>query len=278
MPLESMKLTIKKQFEDDLTAGSDRQDEVVFTLKRRSGHQGQASDKAFVEYPVPQANGTSSTIVLNKANDWTYSVYVSPGLEDHDGKILEAGYDFRITEADLDYHYDLIDEIINPMVVNGQDVFYGDGELLNGETVDFYADNSLTAVNRVKSGIDVKKVVVDPDGKVVTGDDTEFSIVGYILDKDGHPFTFNPAWDDRTDKSTANGASETWVAHQNDTGAYHKYDASGKQIIYKGHFASTDAISFTLKNGEYIRFINVPEGCTFEFYESSVPADYEENC
>ena len=69
---------------------------------------------------------------------------------------------------------------------------------------------------------------------MVTGDDTEFTIVGYILDKDGHPFTFNPAWDDRTDKSTANGASETWVAHQNDTGAYHKYDASGKQIIYKG--------------------------------------------
>ena len=81
----------------------------------------------------------------------------------------------------------------------------------------------------------------------IKDDTTEFTIKGYILDAEGNPYTFDPAWDDRTDKSTADGASAIWQQHQNDTGAYHMYDANGNRIGYKLHQASTGAIELKLK-------------------------------
>ena len=264
MNLESMKLTIKKEFEDDLTAGEDRETSVTLRLLRRNAHTEGAQ---FEPYPVPQQGGTvSADIVLNEANNWSYEVYIAPGFE-VDGEVLEHGYEFTLVEPNIDYHYSLIEEVINPMVVNGVDTFYGDGFLIDDQQqVAEYKDESLSAVNRVKSGIDIKKVLLDPYGQEILPD-VEFTIKGQLLGPDGNPFTFDPAWDDRTDQSTGDGASATWQAHQNDTGAYHKYDKNGTRTIYKGHFDSTENIEFTLKPGEYIRFVNVPEGCTFEFYE-----------
>ena len=225
-------------------------------MKRRTGHQATASDDAFVDYPVVQSDGTlSADIVLNDTNNWTYSVYVAPGLE-VDGEVLEDGYDFTVTEPGIDYHYGLIEEIINPMVVNGQDKYYGDGYLIDDEsTVQEYIDQSITAVNRVKSGIDISKHVYDTDGTTEIYPDTEFTITGKLLGPDGQPYT----WQDGDD--------------ENASGAYHKYDKDGNRIVYKGHFADSSNISFTLKAGERIRFINVPDGCTFEFTESTTGMD-----
>ena len=277
MALESMKLTIKKVFEDDLTAGEDRPNRVVLVLNRRTGHQDEPSEEAFAPYPVPQQGGVmSSEIVLNASNNWTYEVYVAPGLrEGEDGEVHEAGYDFKVTEPDINYHYGLIEEIINPMVIGTDsegkpiDRYYGDGHLIDDDAVvQEYMDKSVTAVNRVESGIDVRKVVYDVDGKTEIFPDTEFTITGKLLDKDGQPFTFDQSWDQRADKSSTTWEPASAQEHQNDSGAYHKYDKDGNRIIYKGHFDSTDNISFTLKAGEYVRFINVPEGCTFEYTES----------
>ena len=251
MPLESMKLTIKKDFEDDLTAAEDRQSEVTLVLKRRTGHQGETSDEAFVNYPVPQGGTMSPNIVLNKGNNWTYEIYVAPGLQ-AEGEVLEHGYDYSIIEPDIDYHYDLIKEIVNPMVVDGEDKYYGDGYLIDDDDIlHNYIDKSLSAINRVRSGIDIKKQVFDTDGTTEIFPETEFIITGKLLGPDGQPYT----WEE--------GDSE------NASGAYHKYDKEGNRIIYKGHFADSSNISFTLKAGEYIRFINVPQGCTFEFTEST---------
>ena len=244
--LESMKLTIKKEFEDDLTAGEDRETEVVLQLLRRAAHQ--TPEAGFEPYAVPQGGTTSANIVLNDENNWTFEIYVAPGVMAN-GEVLEHGYDFSIQEPGIDYHYSLIEEIINPMVVDGVDTFLGDGWLIDDQTlVAEYKDNSLTAVNRVKSGIDITKVLLDPYGQEITPE-VEFTIKGQLLDADGNPFT----WQEGDDV--------------NHSGAYHKYDKDGNRIVYKGHFADTSNIEFTLKPGERIRFINVPEGCTFEFYE-----------
>lgn len=78
LSLTSMKLTIKKEFEDDLTAAEDRKPEVTLVMKRRSGHQATASDEAFVDYLVPQNGTTSANIVLNEGNNWKYELYVAP--------------------------------------------------------------------------------------------------------------------------------------------------------------------------------------------------------
>ncbi len=246
MELDSMKLKIHKDFEDDLTGAYDRESRVTLKLLRRNANQTPAEE--FEPYKVP-VNGTlTDEIVLDESNDWTYEFYVAPGVIT-DGEVLEHGYDFTLAEPGIDYHYELIEEIINPMVHDGQLKFEGDGYLIDDdETYDVYVDESLTAVNRVKAGIDVKKTVVDDKGKEIFPE-KEFTFRGKILDADGNPFTWQEG--DSVDK----------------TGAYHKYDKDGNRIVYKGHFPTTGNMEFTLKAGEYIRFVNVPHGCTFEFDE-----------
>lgn len=256
MALQSMELSVRKEFEDELTDAEDRDTEVVLVLKRRNAHQNPEAE--FGDYAVPQGGVVSPYIVLNEGNNWTYRLYVAPGFE-VDGEVLEHGYDFTLTEPGIDYHYDLVEEIINPMVVNGEETYYGDGRFLGDDAaVEEYTDRCLTAVNRVKSGIDIKKELVDENGDPIPSD-REFKITGKLLD--------------------ANGASYRWQEgdDENASGAYHKYDAYGNRIIYKGHFADSGNIEFTLKPGESVRFINVPQGCTFEFDEelSSIPAGYE---
>ena len=240
MGLESEKLTIKKIFEDDLTSGEDRETEVVLVLQRRVTDTGE-----YAPYPVPQGTTTSANIVLNEGNNWQYEFYVAPGLK-VDGEVLEKGYQFSVTEPNIDYHYDLLKEDINPMVVDGHIQWIGDTD----------GNTSLTATNRVKSGIDIKKVLLDENGAEIKNDQ-EFTIKGKLLDSNGNPFTWQEG--DSVDNS----------------GAYHKYDKDGNRIVYKGHFADSSNIEFTLKPGESIRFINVPEGCTFEFDEGTMADGYE---
>ena len=277
MPLTSMRLTIKKTFEDDLTGASDREEEVTLVLLRRNAHA--ESEEEFVVYPVPQAGGTTSEkIVLNDGNNWSYSLYVSPGFEAN-GEVLEHGYDFTIredAEDEYDYHYSLIEEIINPMVVNGEEKFYGDGYLIEDqEVIQGYVDRSLTAVNRVKSGIDIRKILVDDDGAYIDSDE-EFTITGKLLDSEGNPYTWTEGED--VDKS---GAYHKFVPDPEGTFNFDDfgYGTKYRREVYKGHFASSDEIEFKLKPGEFVRFINVPENSSFEFTESvaseDMPSGYE---
>ena len=259
MALSSMKLRIKKVFNDTLTAAEDRETEVTLKLQRRVS--GSGAD--FVDYNVPGT--TSPNIVLNAENNWECEFYVAPGLK-VDDKVLEHGYDFTITEPDIDYHYELNGEIINPMIVDNEQVFVGDGFIdQNGDgnvdptVVNRVLDSALTAENAVKGGIDIKKIVVDAAGKEITPASETFTIEGYILGADGQPYTWNEGDD------------------VNATGAYHMYDKDGNRIVYKGHFASTANITLTLKAGEYVRFINVPKGSTFEFHEvtTGMPVNFQ---
>jgi LPXTG-motif cell wall-anchored protein len=134
------------------------------------------------------------------------------------------------------------------MVIDGEGTYVGDTN----------HDKSLTAINRVKSGINVWKHVYAQDGTTEIYPNTEFTITGHLLDKNGNPFT----WSEGDDV--------------NKTGAYHIYGRDGKARVEKAHFDSTGAIELKLKAGEYARFINVPQGCTFSFTEnlSSTDNDY----
>lgn len=239
LDLPSMELSIKKLFEDDLTGAEDRETEVTLTLLRRAA----GTEDEFEPYPVAQSGGVvSANIVLNDDNDWTYKLFVAPGVAvgetQETAEILEAGYEYRLAEPGIDYHYELVDEKVNPMEFNGATVFWGDGN----------SDRALTGTNQVKGGIDIRKIVTDANGNEIQTDE-EFTIKGWILDPDGQPYT----WTDGD--------------NVNNSGAYHKYDQQGNRVIYKGHFPSTADITLTLKVGEYYRFINVPTGSTYCFYE-----------
>ena len=299
LKLDTMKLKFEKIFTDTLTEAEDRDTFVVLNVKYREiGNNGEpgewknynafqdftytvytkeeaqaAGDETLagtikeVNYKV-DANGNpiyNNRIILYSKNDWKTECFISPGLETVHGSetiVYNPGYEFMLEEPDIDYHYELNSEIVKPMLVNL------DKKYLNSDGSE--GNEFLTAENIVKGGIDVKKVLTDQDGNEITDDDTVFIIKGKIVDKEGNPYTFNNAeWDTRTDKSTGEGAPEIWKQHQNDTGAYHSYDANGNQTGYKLHFDSTDNIVLELKAGERVRFINVPKESKFEFYEDT---------
>lgn len=274
--LQTMELKIEKLWKDDFGDGEDRAEEVHLLLEARP----KGSDEPWTPYALPYIDPTgnqavSSDIWLSDANEWTASGYISPGLIDGFGNIRDPGYEFRLSEPGIDYHYELNYEIINPVLhghhtdVSGTDPdLESHGVYITKEYLDpeGNVEDALTAVNVVKGGINIGKIVYDHTGQHEIFPDETFTIRGKILDPDGNPYTFNMDWDDREDKSSKNGGPD-WVLHQNDPLVYHTYDKDGNRTGYKLHFASTDNIELHLKAGETVRFPVIPADCTFELYE-----------
>ncbi len=274
--LQTMELKIEKLWKDDFGDGEDRAEEVHLILEYRK----KGTDDPWEEYALPYIDPTgnqavSSDIWLSDANNWTASGFISPGLIDGFGNVRDSGYEFRLSEPDIDYHYELNYEIINPVLhghhtdMPGTDpTLVPHGVYITKEYLDpeGNVEDALTAVNVVKGGINIGKIAYDLTGEHEIYPQKSFIIRGKILDPDGNPYTFNMDWDDREDKNSKNGGPE-WVQHQNDPLVYHTYDKNGIRTGYKLHFASTDNIELHLKAGETVRFPVIPAGCTFELYE-----------
>ena len=277
-----MPMTVEKVFRDsfgDETGdgiGADRPEEVHLTLERRPLGSDDEWEICWVTYENPEHEiVTDKDIWLSQGNEWKAQFWVSPGLWDADGIHRNAGYEYRLTEEETEYHYELISEYLNPYLQGHNEPVEGNDPALAGEEVyvvrhyngDTDGSESLTAANVVKGGINLVKHVntnganMDPD--------TEFTIRGWILDPDGNPYLFDQANDDRTDKSKKGDPETTplFYIHQNDPLPYHFYDANGRRTVYKGHFDSTQYIEFKIKDGEQIRFPIIPTDCTYLFWE-----------
>ncbi len=294
--MQTMDLQVSKLFSDsfgDETGdgiGADRPQEVTLYLETRPVGGGDNDWEPVNLFEQP--DGTlSNKIVLNQTVGWKSKVfYVAPGLVDKDGITREVGHEFRVLEPVLDYHYELAGEVINPLLQG-----YGDTtshpnlnydqplrvvkdvyvvKQYNGDVDDSL---DLSAINEVKGGININKLVVNASGTPIDCDET-FTFRGWILDPDGNPYIFDPANDDRTDKSKKTDPNAPlFAAHQNDPIPYHFYDQNGNRTIYKGHFADTSDITFTLKAGEQLRFPIIPIGSTYQFYEvdgNGMPTGY----
>lgn len=293
--METMELEIKKTFEDSFGdetgdgVGADRPSQVVLYLETRPVGGG---ENDWVPVNVfDQGDGTfSNRIVLNETNKWKSGpFYVAPGLVDAGNVAREVGHEFRVREEDLDYHYELDPEVINPLMRGYADLsdpnLNYDAALRTQRHVyivkvlggDEDSGEDLTALNIIKGGLDISKVVVDPSGAMLYPDET-FTIKGWIKDPDGNPYLFDPANDDRTDRSKkATDATPLFNAHQNDPIPYHFYDRNGTRTVYKGHFADTSDITIQVKAGETLMFPLIPIGSTFEFWEvdgNGMPTGY----
>jgi len=250
LQMKTMHLNVEKIFLDSLTDGADRPDEIRLMLQRRPfDHSSDWED--------------IHEFILNGSNSYSDSIEISPGLAtEHDGERIyyNQGYEYRVLEEFVEYHYEFRSEIVRPVLVNfSSEELQGDND----------GNNYLTGTNTLKGGINISKYVVDETGKKLEYGDFEYVIKGYILGPDGEPFTFDNSLDTRTDKSTSAGASAAWLEHCNDNGAYHIYDENGYRIGYKMHFDSTAQIELHLKADMLVRFINLPAGCTYYFYEDN---------
>ena len=289
----TMPMRIQKQFddafgdEDDDGIGEDRPTSVVLELWRRALDDPNAVLEAVSIFPDGNG-GYTNRITLSEANGWkTDEFYVSPGLVDKFKTTREAGYEYIVKEPDVDYHYELNAEELNPLMEGYGNTDAGlDYDEALKKRRDVYIvknyngtmdDNTdLTAINVVKGGINLKKFVVDASGNQISPDE-EFTIKGWILDPDGNPYTFDMSLDDRTDRSKkATEDTPLFYEHQNDPIPYHFYNASGQRIVYKGHVPDTSDMTFTIKAGEELRFPIIPIGSTYCFWEeeSGMPINY----
>ena len=282
--VETMPMSLEKVFEDSFGdedndgIGTDRPSEVHLTLECRP--MGSTSEDDWAPFAITYENPAgvtvhTSDIWLSDANDWKVNFFVSPGLRDKDESHLNEGHEYRLTEENTEYHYELFSENLNPYLqghasyVNGVDPLLAQQEVYVTPTYggDTDGSKSLTALNMVKGGLNLVKHVngagagLDPNA--------EFTIRGWIRDPNGNPYLFDQANDEREDKSQKASATGTplFYIHQNDPLPYHFYNANGDRVIYKGHFDSTDNIEFTIKDGEQIRFPIIPTGCTYQFWE-----------
>ncbi len=300
--LETMLMTIDKEWLDNLNNAEDRMDEVTLYLQRRLYDPANGPDDNWDDFEVFHRNAdgtweTSSRFLFNETNEWSISFYITPGLVDSSSDPLDPGYEYRVLEPVIDYHYLLDGEVVRPMFYGNEDndsavqmAADEDGKVNDNLTqkdvyiVENYlgdsdGSHSLSAVNKLKGSLDVKKIFLDT-GTNPPDDDVEFTIKGYLLDPNGNPFLFDTSLDTRTDKSkgdAAHGATPEWIAHSNDTGAFHVYNAQGQRIGYKMHVASTGDITLHLKAGEYVRFVNIPKDCTYAFWEpgDELPQGYQ---
>ncbi|MBR5411147.1 MAG: VWA domain-containing protein [Clostridia bacterium] len=280
--VQTMPMVVEKIFRDSFGdetgdgVGADRPNEVHLTLERRLVGSDGPWETCTVTYQNPQqVTVTSDDIWLSEGNHWKAEFWVSPGLWDAEGVHRNIGYEYRLTEEETEYHYELISEELNPYLQGFHEPTDGMDPALAGEEVyvvkhyngDTDGSESLTAANTVKGGINLfKHVTGEGSGADL---DAEFTIRGWILDPDGNPYLFDQANDERTDKSQKANETATplFYEHQNDPLPYHFYDSTGRRVIYKGHFDSTGQIEFKIKDGEQIRFPIIPTGCTYLFWE-----------
>lgn len=280
--VQTMPMVVEKIFRDSFGdetgdgVGADRPEEVHLTLERRLFGSTGDWEVCTVTYENPNhVTVTDTDIWLSQGNEWRAQFWVSPGLWDAQGIHRNAGYEYRLTEEETEYHYELISEYLNPYLQGYSEPVEGMDTALSGEEVyvvrnyngDTDGSESLTAANVVKGGINLVKHVIAPGANV--DPDTEFTIRGRILDPNGNPYLFDPANDDRTDKSKKANPDTTplFYIHQNDPLPYHFYNKDGVRVIYKGHFNSTGDIEFKIKDGEQIRFPIIPSDCTYVFWE-----------
>lgn len=158
--------------------------------------------------------------------------------------ILEEGHDCYFKEESEDYHFELEKKVYHPMVVDGEQMtvtYKSDGTIESIESL-----QELRAVNNLKGGINLCKLVVDDNGDVVDSDDeeTEFRILGSIVkDGMGTSLEYRIYGEEYTDEKGNPGRTE-------------------KQMI-----ADSANIALDFHAGDYIRFINVPTGYTYSFHE-----------
>ena len=188
-------------------------------------------------------------------------IFISVGqmrTEDGELKILEAGHDYQIVESqdyEGDWRWELTSEVYHPMVINGVTTILiqddsGTYEIggKKYKAVDSTGEeNSLQAWNDRRSWLQLEKKVTGTGAP----EDAEFDFTATIVDKNGDAIWYSAYGPDGIIKDTewTNGTPE-----EGNTGYF--YAPSGSEI------------TFTIKAGWTIRFLNLPSGTTYTIVEN----------
>ena len=210
------------------------------------------------------ADGTPYTIVLSDANEWHDEVAIAPGIIDGEGKTLDEGHFYTLKEIDLeaDYYYEFSSEVIHPMIVNNVMTLVGDDN----------KNSVLTAVNHLRGGINIQKIVKASDEVTTIYPDQAFTLKASLKDKNGNPYLFENYLDEETGKVDGD-TYPIWYVLFDGTDP-DMQPSSGAQY---GMLQDGDTIE--IKPTQILRFINVPIGTQYSFTEpeATIPEGYELN-
>ncbi len=186
---------------------------------------------------VSEASAAESGLTVKDENDVPY--YSTTTLNGTLYYILEPGRDYYFEEDAFDDSFELAEHSFHPMVVDGvkMDVTFSEDGQTVMEAVPF--EDTISVVNNLRGGISLQKMIVDEQGRLVDVDTESVFYIHCSITKKGQPL--NPL-------------------------EYRYYYDDGTR---SQKFQVPDSSDFTipLKTHETLRFVNIPTGCDYVFYE-----------
>ncbi|MEE1378536.1 MAG: SpaA isopeptide-forming pilin-related protein [Oribacterium sp.] len=228
MPLVSTKMTVQKIWQDNSDSATNRPKSIVLNVIK--------DGKTEPSYKTIELTGP------NDSDIWTGTIYIAPGLK-VGNEILEEGHVYTLTEsAENADRYEFETETVHPMLVNSNvDITFG------GTT----EDSIITATNKRRGDIEIRKNVVDLSGKDISAD----NIVKDI------PFTFT-----LQTLTLPNGQTNVSAQRYNIS-----YDAAGAETETPDGkpFTVAQGRTFSITTSQKVKLLNVPIGTTYEIVETA---------
>ena len=203
---------------------------------------------------------------------------------------LETGHDYTITEDYISGNFEPVNETYHPM-------FFGDKLMnvkLDGNNIVSMEEMDpelLTVKNWLRGGINVTKTVKDPEGNVVTTDDSEFEVTITVNAPTTDAANY-PTWYKDTDTATKQPIKVVWYdTYANADDLAHgriMYGVNGKpaegestgednyrnNLNYMEFVNGVATKTLTLKAGQTIRVTNLLRNSTYSVTEV-VPVGYD---
>jgi pilin isopeptide linkage protein len=216
--------------------------------------------------------------LLGPDPNWTKEIHISCGIM-KDGEVMPGaeGHDFTFAELpSVQYRWEIEAPTVHPMIIDGVthmlvkvDEAHPIGDktpiMIGGSQ--YYIDESvtsLTAINHRRSNLNLAKVVTAEDGATAPADATFPFTMTVVNSKKGNGSADDINSDYYVWFSIMNGSDfveRTTSATSRpdpDTGTPYYYAESGT------------AITVELKDGDSLRFTNLPSGSTYTFTEQNV--------
>ena len=226
IPLVSTEMTIQKVWADSIDRANRPNSIELHVIKDKD-----------TEHPY-------KTIKLTKPADdsdtWTGTIHIAPGLEVN-GKTLERGHTYTLVESTENAdRYEFETETVHPMLVNSSvTITYGG----NGDSI-------ITATNKRRGDIEIRKNVVDLSGEDISTD----NIVKHI------PFEFT-----LQKLALPNGQKD--VSAQLYNISYDK--ATGVKVeTLENQFTVAEGDKFSITTSQKVKLLNVPIGTEYEIVET----------
>jgi len=196
---------------------------------------------------------------------------------------LETGHDYTITEDYISGNFEPVNETYHPMFFGKKlmNVKLDGNNIVSMEEMD---PELLTVKNWLRGGINVTKTVKDPEGKVVTTDDSEFKVTITVNAPTTDAANY-PTWYKDTDTTTKQRIKVVWYdTYANADDLAHgriMYGVNGKpaegestgednyanNLNYMEFVNGVATKTLTLKAGQTIRVTNLLRNSTYSVEE-----------